>query len=118
MAFLPIKSDKADGFLLMEALLAILLITNFGLIIGAYFYHINNQYSNTQKRLYALSIAHNYIGKIIHKTIHLHNFPQTDGAFTIHLLQKPLAENAWLKIITVSWLNDAVQLKIITAEGA
>jgi type II secretory pathway component PulJ len=118
MAFLPIKSNKVDGFLLMEALLAILLITNFSLIIGAYFHHIHNQYAKTKKRLYALSIAHNYIDKIIHKTINLHNFPQTDGAFTINMSQKLLTENARLTIVAVSWCNDAVQLKTITAEGA
>jgi len=118
MAFLPILSKSESGFLLMEALVAILLITSFTLIIGMSFHHINNQYSLAQKRLQALTIAHNYIDKIIHKAMHFDNFPCSNGAYRIHAMQSPLNENALLITVTVTWLDSTVRLQSVVAEDA
>lgn len=117
MAFLP-KNMSGSGFLLMEALVAILLVTSFSLIIGVYFHHIHNQYSLSQKRLHALSIAHNYINKIVHKTIHFNNFPFVYGPYTVNVMQRPLNINASLITVTVTWLDSMVQLQSVVAERA
>lgn len=117
------------GFLLLEVLLAILLLSCFSVIIGSYWHVITTHYVHAQKKLQATFIATDCIDHLVRKKIS--QIPSTLNGFTIHVNKELLSFTStianqtptqpMLVTVTISWLENSkkkdLQLYGICAQG-
>ena len=66
-------NSAQNGFLLMEALLAILVFASLSVVIGSYWYHISKVRERANRQLNALVLATSAIDKLLYENANLAN---------------------------------------------
>lgn len=130
MGFTYFLNHKKSGFLLMEALLALLLLTSFSVVIGMYWQHLCHHQKNAEMKLQAISIATEVIDGALFGKKNFEYGATDKEKFTIttskNILAKPRIikgilenlENPYLAQVTVSWkLGTPLQISIPTIIG-
>lgn len=108
MCFKALSLNNKPGFLIMEALLALLLFSGFSVVIGMYWQHLVCHQKNAEMQLQALSYATDMIDLVLRRQ----KYPAQINKFTVKIDKQIMVSPTVLK---GAWKNpDVVQLVQVT----
>lgn len=126
MCFANKSKQNRAGFLLMESLLAIVLFSSFGIVVGMYWQHLLSQQKKVEMQLQALSCATDIVDAIIAGQSDFQHLKKTTKNYTTSIEKKMInpyllkgslknLDKVQLVEISVGSYKEQVQLQTLIA---